>query len=59
MSRVRAVACTCGRESDRVTDEQRRANGWRLLPAQTELGEVFVWVCPEDVETRKRVLRAS
>jgi hypothetical protein len=60
--RVRVV-CPCSRESDCVTDEQRRKGGWRLAPASSEpplpAGDVFVWICPDCAANRFALLRAS
>lgn len=73
----RRVACPCSRESDVMTDDERRAAGWRLVPASSSpyeaappvlrgdvfawlaAGEVFVWVCPDDVAARNVRLRAG
>ncbi len=62
------VVCPCSRESEAITDEQRRALGWRLVPAVRDIGvaseawpyasagDVFVWACPACVSLRNALL---
>lgn len=57
----RRVVCPCSLLSPALTDEQRRALGWRLVPAsaciestpQLAHGDVFVWACPDCAGNRR------
>lgn len=60
----RRVVCTCSIVSASITDDARRALGWRLAPASVEPAvvpatDVFVWVCPSCADARLVRLRAS
>lgn len=66
----RRVVCPCSAVSESMTDEQRRAFGWRLVPASLDpesspharnvpAADVFVWVCAACASLRSALLRAS